>query len=53
MRRCCSHASVGPIKAGVVKERLSRFERANMAFEYEAVEGVPSFVSRAVEPVER
>lgn len=46
--RCCSHASVGPFKAGIVQERLSVFDRANMALEYEAVEGMPSFVSRAV-----
>lgn len=46
--RCCSHPSVGPIKAGAVKERLSRFDRASMAFEYEAVDGMPSFVFYAV-----
>jgi hypothetical protein len=46
--RSCAHASVGPIKAGVVKERLVLFDRTKMALEYEAIEGMPGFVLRAV-----
>jgi hypothetical protein len=46
--RCCSHAAVGPIKAGIVQERLTLFDREGMALEYEAVEGMPSFIVRAV-----
>jgi hypothetical protein len=46
--RCCSHAAVGPIKAGVVKERLTKFDRVSMTLEYEAVDGMPGFVVRAV-----
>jgi uncharacterized protein YndB with AHSA1/START domain len=46
--RACSIAPFGPIKAGVVKERLTRFDRDGMTFEYEALEGMPSFVVRAV-----
>jgi hypothetical protein len=45
--RLCSHAAVGPIKGGVVKERLTRFEPAEMLLEYEAVEGLPGFIARA------
>ncbi len=36
------------MKAGVVKERLTRFDREAMTFEYEALEGMPSFVGHAV-----
>ncbi len=46
--RACSIAPVGPIKAGVVKERLTVFDPTSMVFEYEAVEGMPEFVVRAV-----
>jgi uncharacterized protein YndB with AHSA1/START domain len=46
--RSCSIAPFGPVKAGVVKERLTRFDREAMAFEYEAIEGMPSFVGHAV-----
>jgi hypothetical protein len=30
-----------------VKERLLSFDRAAMTFEYEAIEGMPGFISRA------
>lgn len=46
--RTCKIAPFGPVKAGVVKERLTRFDRDAMAFEYEALEGLPSFVGHAV-----
>lgn len=45
--RSCSIAPFGPVKAGVVKERLTRFDRAAMALEYEALEGLPSFLGHA------
>jgi hypothetical protein len=46
--RSCNIAPFGPVKARVVRERLTRFDRDAMAFEYEALEGMPSFVGRAV-----
>jgi hypothetical protein len=47
--RSCNIAPVGPVKAGVVRERLTKFDRSQMAFEYEALaEGMPSFISHAV-----
>lgn len=46
--RSCNIAPFGPVNAGVVKERLTRFDRKAMAFEYEALEGMPSFVGHAV-----
>lgn len=46
--RACSIAPFGPARAGVVKERLTRFDREAMSFEYEALEGMPSFVDHAV-----
>jgi hypothetical protein len=46
--RSCNIAPFGPVKAGVVEERLTRFDREAMAFEYEALRGMPSFVGRAV-----
>ncbi len=46
--RSCNIAPFGPVKAGVVKERLTRFDRAAMAFEYEALEGMPRFIRHAV-----
>jgi hypothetical protein len=46
--RSCSIAPFGPVKAGVVKERLTKFDREGMALEYEAIEGMPSFVAHAM-----
>ncbi len=46
--RSCTTAPFGPVKAGVVKERLTRFDPEAMAFEYEAAGGMPSFVAHAV-----
>ena len=45
--RSCEIAAFGPVKSGVVKERLTRFDREAMALEYEALEGMPSFVGHA------
>lgn len=46
--RSCNIAPFGPVKAGTVTERLTRFDRDAMAFEYEALEGMPGFVGHAV-----
>jgi hypothetical protein len=46
--RACSIASFGPFEAGTIKERLIAFDSERMAFEYEALEGMPSFVAQAV-----
>lgn len=46
--RSCDIAPFGPVRAGVVKERLTRFDREAMALAYEALEGMPSFVGQAV-----
>lgn len=45
--RACTHAALGPFKPGVVKERLTRFDRAQMVLEYDALEGMPRFVAHA------
>jgi hypothetical protein len=45
--RACHIARVGLVKPGTVKERLLSFDRALMTFEYEAFEGLPSFITRA------
>ncbi|MFO0618408.1 MAG: SRPBCC family protein [Polyangiaceae bacterium] len=46
--RACTIAPFGPIGAGVVQERLTRYEPDERAFEYEAIAGMPRFVARAV-----
>jgi uncharacterized protein YndB with AHSA1/START domain len=46
--RSCNIAPFGPVKAGVVQERLTHFDREAMAFEYEALKGMPTFVGNAV-----
>ena len=46
--RSCTIAPFGPMKAGVVDERLTRFDRDAMALEYEALAGLPGFIGRAV-----
>jgi hypothetical protein len=46
--RACTIAAFGPVKPGVIKERLTAFDRARMTLEYEALEEMPSFVTRAV-----
>lgn len=46
--RSCEIAPFGPFKAGVVKERLTVFDPDRMTLAYEALEGMPRFVERAV-----
>ncbi len=46
-RTCVSSRSFGPFPPGVVREKLTHFDRKARTFTYEAVEGVPSFVKRA------
>lgn len=46
--RACSIEGFGPVKPGVIKERLLAFDRSAMSLEYEAAEGMPGFVARAV-----
>lgn len=46
--RTCQIAKFGPFPAGSIKERLLVFDPAAMTLTYESVEGMPSFVSRAV-----
>jgi len=46
--RVCSIVPFGPVRAGIVKERLTHFDRDAMAFQYEAIEGMPRFISEAV-----
>src|SRR5690349_13718769 len=45
--RACTIAPFGPMKAGLIKERLTSFDRDALSFEYESIEGMPDFVSRA------
>lgn len=46
--RACQIDGFGPVKPGTITERLTVFDRERMAFEYEALEGMPGFVERAV-----
>ncbi len=46
--RDCHIARFGPVKPGVVRERLILFDPAAMSFAYEAVDGMPKFVARAI-----
>lgn len=46
--RACTIAPFGPVKAGVVSERLLGFDREAMRFEYEAAGGMPAFIASAV-----
>jgi hypothetical protein len=46
--RACYVAGFGPVKAGTIIERLTVFNREGMFFEYEALDGMPRFVARAV-----
>jgi hypothetical protein len=48
MIRACTTAAFGPVKAGIIHERLTSFDRDHMTFEYEAIDGMPSFVAHAV-----
>ena len=46
--RVCESQAGWPFKAGVVRERLVSFEPELRRFSYEAFEGLPSFMPRAV-----
>jgi hypothetical protein len=46
--RTCQIASFGPFQAGTIKERLLQFDPTAMTLEYESAEGMPAFVSNAV-----
>ena len=46
--RTCHIAGFGPVGPGVITERLTLFDPAGRSLEYEAAEGMPSFIVRAV-----
>src|SRR3954466_5103959 len=46
--RTCHIRGFGPVAPGVVKERLTRFDRAGRSLAYEWVEGRPSFIVHAL-----
>ena len=46
--RTCHIAGFGPVGPGVITERLTVFDPADRSLEYEAAEGMPSFIVRAV-----
>lgn len=46
--RACEIAGFGPVKAGVVKEKLLAFDPVALSLTYEAIEGLPSFITRVV-----
>jgi len=45
--RTCHIAGFGPVKPGVIKERLVTFDPGAMSFSYESVEGLPGFIRHA------
>jgi hypothetical protein len=46
--RTCQVAGFGPIKAGVITERLIQFEPEAKSLSYEAAAGLPRFIAGAV-----
>jgi len=46
--RTCHIARFGPVAPGAIKERLIAFDAQAKSFAYEAVEGMPGFIGRAV-----
>jgi Polyketide cyclase / dehydrase and lipid transport len=46
--RTCQVAGFGPIAAGVIKERLIRFDPVARSLSYEAAAGMPRFIVAAV-----
>src|SRR5215470_991738 len=46
--RTCQIARSGPFPAGIIKERLLEFDPVAMSLAYQSVEGMPAFVSRAI-----
>lgn len=45
--RTCHIGGFGPIAAGMIKEKLIAFQPERMQFQYDAVEGLPSFIAHA------
>lgn len=48
MVRACRIARFGPFSPGVIRERLTTFDREAMSLSYEAQDGMPRFVANAV-----
>jgi hypothetical protein len=46
--RTCHIAGFGPVKPGIIKEQLLSFEPASMSFTYQAIQGMPGFISKAI-----
>ena len=46
--RTCQIIQFGPFRAGTIKERLIEFDPTAMTCTYESAEGMPAFVSKAV-----
>ena len=46
--RTCQITSFGPFRAGSIKERLLQFDPMAMTLMYESAEGMPAFVSNAI-----
>jgi Polyketide cyclase / dehydrase and lipid transport len=46
--RTCQIAKFGPLALGAVRERLIAFDPARMTLAYESVDGLPSFITSAV-----
>ena len=46
--RTCQIARFGPFPAGTIKERLFEFDPMAMSLAYESADGMPAFVSRAI-----
>ncbi len=46
--RYCETAGFGPVAAGVIHEQLTTFDAGQMTFVYRAIDGLPAFVSSAV-----
>ncbi|HEX9035245.1 MAG TPA: SRPBCC family protein [Streptosporangiaceae bacterium] len=46
--RTCQIAGFGPVAAGVIRERLVTYDADAMSLSYEATEGMPGFIRRAV-----
>lgn len=46
--RTCHIAGFGPVKPGVIRERLVAFDPVSRSFAYEAAEGMPRFFGYAI-----
>ena len=47
IRTCVSAASFGPFEAGTVQEQLTEFDSGRKTFSYQAISGLPGFISKA------